>query len=119
MREFFVEKKERRGTARVRAQKPFKKEATKKEGGEFRKGRKKESGRKGGKKKKAKCKKSTRTSWWNKIRKSFVGAFTRKRNVEKEEQRGVEVKRCAPGREHAWDDREDGFSSFCCWEKEC
>ena len=38
-------------------------------------------------KKKAKCKKSTRTRWWSKIRKSFVSAFTRKRKEEEEEKK--------------------------------
>ena len=48
-------------------------------------------------KKKTKCKKSTRTRWWCKIRKSFASDFTRKMKTKDEK----EEKRCRSKARHS------------------
>ena len=110
-------------SVRERDQTTFKKEPVKKRGGEFRKGRKEGKWKKRRKKKRKNkitdCRKSTRTTWWSKIRKSFVGALMRKRKVVKEE-RDVEGKAKHPkariflGRWGRW-----LLLLFRCWDKEC
>ena len=76
--------KKKKETATERAPEPFREEAIKKKGwkkeGKWKKRRKKKRN-----KTTAKFKKSTRTRWWSKIRKSFVSALTRKWKEEKEE----------------------------------
>ena len=70
-------------TARERAQEPFREEAIKR--GKMANSGKEEGGRKEERKQeKTKCKKSTRTRWWIKIRQSFVSALPRKRKEEEE-----------------------------------
>ena len=44
--------------------------------------------------------------------------FTRKSKEEVEE-KNVEVKRGTLRRDKAWREGEDGFFSFCYWDKEC
>ena len=87
---FLAGKQEEAETARERAKKTFQDSGHKKK---ERKNKKEEE--------KTKCKKSTRTSWWSKIRKSFWCSHEEAEGGEKRK-RGVEVKRGTPRREYAW-----------------